>query len=395
MKWKWVCPAVLALALLFPLGTFASAGAPEYELQAPGAEEFDDAFDIESQLDALGKDELMREVPEGARELLEQADIYDLSVASLLQLSPRDFFRTVWEVLVQQVKKPLRTLGVIVAVVILCAVLGGLRTAVGESALSQMFTMVAALCVLTSVIMPILDCIVNTSAAVQDTAMFMLTFIPVFSASLIAAGQPVTGATYNLFLFSTCQAVAQIVAKTLIPLMGVYLALCVAGALVSGIKISSATATIKKIITWTLGLVVTVFVGLLSIQSMLSGSADGVATKTAKFLIGSFVPVVGGALSEAYSAAQGCLRLIKTSVGAYGIIVALFTFLPVLLQTVAWYLVTNVAAIAGDILGVETVSEILKSCASVLGILIAVILCFALLIIVSTAVVMLTGLGAA
>jgi len=50
------------------------------------------AFDYDAQLDALGKDELMQQVPEDARELMEETGVYDLSVGNLLGLSPRGFF---------------------------------------------------------------------------------------------------------------------------------------------------------------------------------------------------------------------------------------------------------------------------------------------------------------
>lgn len=353
----------------------------------------DSAFDTSQQFDALGKEELMEQVPEDAKSLMEQADVYELSVDKLLQLSPRDFFRTIWETFVYQLQKPLRTLATVMAIIILCALLDGMKTAVGENTLSQLFSTVAVLCILASVIVPILDCIINTSKAVKDAALFMLSFIPMFSAALAAAGQPITSATYNLFLFSTCQIVSQVVSQTLIPLMGIYLALCIVGSVVPELNMSSAASTIKSTVSWVLGFILTVFVGLLSVQTMVAQGADSVATKTTKFLIGSFVPVVGSALSEAFTAAQGCLRLIKTSMGAYGIIVAVFTFLPILLQTMIWYLLTNLAVVAGDIIGVPKVSSILKSCSGVLGILIAVILCFALLIIVSTTVVMVTGMG--
>lgn len=353
------------------------------------------AFDINAQLDALGREELERQVPEPAQELMRETDMLELSAGKLLQLSPRNFFKTIWALMLEKLKKPVRTLAAIVGVIVLCALIGGLRNESGESPMSRTFATVSVLCVLTSVIMPILDCIVDTSKAIQDAALFMLTYIPMLSAALAASGSPITGATYNLFLFSACQVVSQVVAKTLIPLMGIYLALCIVASLVPEINIASATSAIKSVVSWTLGFFLTVFVGLLSVQTMVAQSADTVTVRAAKFMIGSFVPVVGGALSEAYSAAQGCLKMIKTTLGAYGVIVAIFTFLPVLLQALAWYMLTNLAVIAGDIIGAPRVSAILKSCGGVLGVLIAIILCFALLIIVSTTVVMVTGLGVA
>ena len=76
---------------------------------------------------------------------------------------------------------------------------------------------------------------------------------------------------------------------------------------------------------------------------MVASGSDTVASKAAKFLIGSVVPVVGGALSDAFGATQGYLRLLKATVGVFGILIALMTFLPVFLQTVLWYFTVNLA----------------------------------------------------
>lgn len=383
---KRILCAILAIILL-QTGAFAGiADEPDSPVDNSG-------FDIDEQFDALGREELEQQVPEQARELMQETDTAELSVEKMLQLSPGAFFKMLWELLMRQIKKPLRTISAVVGVIVLCALIGGLKTASGEDSLSRTFTTVSVLCVITAVISPILNCVTETSRAIRDAALFMLSYIPMLAAALAASGSPVTGASYNMLLFSACQAVSQIVAQTLIPLMGVYLALCIMGSLVPEINIASASGAIRSIISWTLGFFLTVFVGLLSVQTMVAQSADGVTVRAAKFMIGSFVPVVGSALSEAYSAAQSCFKLIKTTLGAYGILVAAFTFLPVLLQTMAWYVFTNIAVIVGDVIGAPRVSGILKACAGVLGILVAVILCFALLFIVSTTVVMVTGMG--
>lgn len=394
MPLKRLACVIFAVVMAFAIQTitFATVG---NEAQSPESSESAGAFDIEAQFDALGREELMQQVPEQAGELMKQSGAYQLSVGSLLQLSPKEFFATIWGLLVEQVKKPVKTLATVFGIIILCTLIGGLKTATGENSLTQVFTTVSALCVLTAVIMPILDCIKTASKAVQDVALFMLSYIPMLSAAMTAAGAPITGATYNLFLFTACQVVSQVVANTLVPLMNIYLAMCIIGALVPDINIASATSQIKTIVTWTLGFFLTVFVALLSVQTMVAQSADGVAVKATKFMIGSLVPVVGSALSEAYTAAQGCLKLLKTTLGAYGVIVALFTFLPVLLQSVAWYVMTNLVVSAAEIIGAPKAGVILKSCASVLGILISIIFCFALLLVVSTTIVMVTGLGTA
>ncbi len=383
---KRVLCLIFALLMFWP-APLTAAGAAD-----PAGSE---AFDLDAQLDALGRDELERDVPEEARTLLREAGADRLSVSQLLQLSPQNFFAALWRMLVDEVSKPVRTLAAVTGVIVLCSLAGALNPERGADALSRTFNLVAVLCVITATITPIIDCIIMTSKAIKDTALFMLTYIPVFSAALAASGAPVTGAAYNMFLFASCQIISQILANTLVPLMGVYLALCIAGSLVPELEITSATAAVKSVVSWALGFAVTIFTALLSVQTMVSVSADSVTVKAAKFMIGSFVPVVGTALSEAYTAAQGCLRLIRTSVGAYGILVAAFTFLPLILRLLVWQALTRAAVVAGDILGAPRVSVLLRACASVLGILTAVILCFALFVIVSTAMVMSAGLAAA
>jgi hypothetical protein len=186
-----------------------------------------------------------------------------------------------------------------------------------------------------------------------------------------------------------------LVSQTLLPLMSIYLALCIAGGLSTELNIAALCAAVKRTITWSLGFLTTIFVGVLSVQTMVTGSADSLAVRASKFVISGFVPVVGSALSEAMLAAQGCLKLIRASVGAFGIAAALFIFLPVFLKVLIWMGVTNLAAMCSDLLGVKEVSGILRSCSSVLGILISFLLCYALLMIVAVTVVMVTGLGRA
>lgn len=383
------------MALLVGLATVFMLGLPvEAAPQEDAIPELAEEFDTDAQLDALGRDELMEAVPEEARMLMEEAGVYDLSVGVLLGLTPRQLFRVVWSLAVSKAKEPIRTLGAMVGIMLLCTLLNGIKSVSDGSAMSQVLGMASVLCIVLSVARPILDCIMDTAKAIQDASLFMVSFVPVFSAAMVASGQPATGATYNMLLFGACQAVSQIVSQTLVPLLCIYLAFCIVGAMWPELNMASTAGMVKTTVTWTLGFVFTLFVALLSLQTMVSTGADSATTKAAKFLLGSFVPVVGGVLSDAFLAAQGCLKLIKTSVGAYGLVVAVFTFLPVLLKTCIWYVITNISVVAGDLMGASNVTAVLKSCSTVLGILLAIILCYGLLLIVSTTVVMVTGMGA-
>ena len=308
-----------------------------------------------------------------------------------MSLEPGKFFQIGWAYLKDQIKNPVATMGTILAAVLLLAFLETTKTAFWDGALTPVFGTVAVLTVAAAVADPIIGCITQAAQAVRDCSLFLISFIPAFAGVLTAGGQPVTATTYNLFLFGTCQVLSRVMSAVIVPCLGVSLAFCLVGSAAPELHITSAASSLKSLVTWAMGLLLSIFVGLLSIQSVVASGADSVTAKTAKFLIGSFIPVVGGALSDAYLAAQGCIRLLKTTLGGFGILVAAVTFLPVLLKTTAWYLMVHLVSLAGDLLGTRQLSTVLRACASVLGLLIAIVFCFALLVIISTSIMLVMG----
>lgn len=374
--------AVKLLAILFLLaGLSIPAAAQSQEI------------DLQSQMDAVGADELMDQLPGDAQRLLDSAGVDGIDYKQLLLLTPAQFFHSIWQLVLEKLKQPMTTFCAVLGTVLLCALLDCLKTSLWEGNLSSAFSAVAAVCTSAAIAAPIINCITTTAGAIRDCSNFILAFVPVFSSVVTAAGQPVTATTYTVFLFGACQVVSQVVSGTLVPLMGIYLALCIVGSLTPGIDIVSVAKVIKSTVCWSLGFLLTIFVGLLSLQTVVASGSDTVVAKTAKFLIGSFVPVVGSALSDAFVATQGYMKLLKATVGAFGTLVAALTFLPIFLQTSIWYLTVNLTAAISSMLGIKQVSDILKSASAVLGVLIAVSLCVALLVIISTSLVLMASTG--
>ncbi|MEG1942340.1 MAG: hypothetical protein RR049_00870, partial [Angelakisella sp.] len=169
-----------------------------------------------------------------------------------------------------------------------------------------------------------------------------------------------------------------------------YLALAITSVVCPSLQLGKLVSGIKTFVTWGLTLTLTIFVGLLSIQSVVASAGDNVTVKTAKFMIGSLIPGVGNALSDLFVAAQGCIQLAKGTLGAFGVAVTLFTFLPIIIKVLLWYLSLTVAAMVGNLLGTDEVSTLMKNTASTLGILLAVLLYDALLVIISTTIIIVT-----
>ncbi|MGN1408996.1 MAG: hypothetical protein ACI4XJ_02345, partial [Eubacteriales bacterium] len=122
---------------------------------------------------------------------------------------------------------------------------------------------------------------------------------------------------------------------------------------------------------------------LLGIQSILAKSADSLAAKGVKFAIGSFVPVAGGMLSEAYSTLREGLGFVRGVCGVGGIVVLLLLTVPALIPIVMYKLSIFIAKTASELLKCDVLTPILTEVGGIVDFLIGIMLSVELMFILS------------
>lgn len=343
---------------------------------------------VEEGLEQFGADRLVEQLPQSATEFTEQAGWDKLNFGSILSMTPGEFFLVLKQGIAIQLTQAKSSLFAIIGAVLLCAALGCLGM---EAGAAPVFEVAAVLSVTAVLSRPVIACVQEASSTIGEASRFLLSYVPIYTTVITAGGMPLSAASYHVLVMAAAQVAAQFAAAVLIPLCGIYLALCLAGGVGQNQGVSGLASAIKRLINWSLVLTMTVFVGILSLQGFMSSAADGAAVKTTKFLVGTFVPVVGSAISDALMAAQGSIRVIKATVGSFGVAVAVLTFLPALIKVTVLRVVIALASAAGEMLSVKQVREILSGFANVLSILTAMLLSMAMLMIISTAVMLSLG----
>jgi stage III sporulation protein AE len=140
---------------------------------------------------------------------------------------------------------------------------------------------------------------------------------------------------------------------------------------------------IKKAYIFILGALTTVFSGVSGIKAILGSSADTVAIRGVKFLVGRSIPLVGGVVSESYQSVIASLQLIKSTVGVFGIITVIVTVLPIILELIIWCFMLSLISTMGDILGSFKIQNLILIFKDVLILLIATIIFSSVLFIIS------------
>ncbi len=91
------------------------------------------------------------------------------------------------------------------------------------------------------------------------------------------------------------------------------------------------------------------------------------------------------------SSVNSCMHLLKTTIGSVGIISLIAIFLTPVLQSAMWMISMNFASIFADMLGAEMIRDVLKACSATLSLLLAITICFIMLLIISTTIIMTIG----
>lgn len=350
----------------------------------------DPAAELEEYLAGEDMSKVNDAIPPGAAELMEDEGI--TSFSQLISMPAEELWSLFLGMVKEQIKSPLRVLLSLAGAVLLGALVKGIGSSLGGG-VHQVFGVIMTAFVISLIIRPVMDCILSLQTVFADFSLFLAVYIPVFAGIMTTAGQPMTGALYNVMLFGACQGVSSLLQAAFVPVISYYLSLAIVTEAVPQMGLRDIVSGFKKLITWGLGLTMTIFVGLLSLQSAIAGGGDNVAVKTTKFMLSSLIPGVGGSLSELFMAAQGCVQLVKSTVGAAGIAIAVLTFLPVLLRIALWQAVTAAGSIMGEMLGADAIARLLKSVGSALSVMLAITLYYAMLFIVSTSLMILAFKG--
>lgn len=325
-------------------------------------------------------------IPPQVQELIDNKSIRE----TVDGVTPATLMETVIQTVKNYATAPLRMLVSLCGIMVLCGMMEVFGATLGTGGSKDVLQVVIAVAVASVIVSPVVTCITEAAVVLRDYALFIVSYIPIFAGIITASGQPLTAVAYNVFLFWICQMTSKLISSYFVPLLCGYLALAVISVVCPMLKLGKLVSGIKTFVVWGLTLTITIFVGLLSIQSVVASGGDNVTVKTAKFMIGSLVPGVGGALSDLFVAAQGCIQLAKGTLGAFGVVVTLFTFLPILIRVLLWYLSLNIASLVGNVLGVQEMATLMKSISSTLGIILAVLLYDSLLVIISTTIMIVT-----
>ncbi|MGC5324411.1 stage III sporulation protein AE [Brevibacillus sp. SYSU BS000544] len=160
--------------------------------------------------------------------------------------------------------------------------------------------------------------------AISDMSDFMLAMIPLVVALLASMGNFASAAMLHPLIVFMINISGILIATIVFPLIFLSALLSIVSLFSERYKVTQLANLLRNVAMGALGSFLTIFLAVISIQGATSAITDGVTLRTAKYVTGNFVPVVGRMFSDAADTVVGASLLVKNAVGLAGVVILLF-----------------------------------------------------------------------
>jgi len=254
-----------------------------------------------------------------------------------------------------------KLIGTIILLTVFSAVLQQIQSAFAQNAVSKIAFSITYMVVIIIAINSFSVVIGSAQAAITQMINFMIAIIPIVLTLLASMGNVVSAATFHPLIIFLINVIGTIIYKVVFPLIFFSSVLSIVSSISDKYKVTQLAKLLRNVSVGMLGVLLTVFLGVISVQGATASVADGVTLKTAKYITGNFIPVVGRMFSEAADTVIGASLLVKNAVGLAGVIILLLIVIFPAIKILTLAFIYNFAAAIMQPLGNNPIIETLTT----------------------------------
>ncbi len=296
-------------------------------------------------------------------------------------------FKKILSLLGQEFVDSIKAVGSILVIIVIHSILKAISESLENESISKLIYYVQYILIVT-IIMSSFSGIVKL---VQDTTNnlvgFMNLLVPLLIALMLYTGSIATSGVLEPIILFMINFIGNIIQTIIIPGVLIFAGLVVISKISNNFQIGKLSKFFQSSIIWFLGIVLTIFVGVVSLEGTLSSSVDGITAKTTKAVVSTAIPVVGKILGDAVDTVLGCGIILKNAVGLIGVIVVIAICIAPILKlailTITYKLLAGICEPIAD----KNIVSLIEQVGDIFKIFLAILTTISVLLIIGTALV--------
>lgn len=338
---------------------------------------------INSQMDSFNISNFIDEANKYSNDVLKDIDIQELLNNAIKgELDTNQLLKNIFPLLGTEIKEALKVMGSILIIVLIHSVLKSISDNLNNKSVAQITYYVQYILIATVIMTNFSSIITLTKEAVGNMISFIQLLFPLLMTLMLASGSVVSVNLVQPIILFIINLISNIFQSIIIPIILVGTALAIVSKISDRIQIDKLSKFLKSSSVWLIGILLTIFVGVLSIEGTLGSSVDGITAKTAKAAVSSFIPVVGKVLGDAVDTVIGCSAILKNAIGIVGVIVVIAICITPILKLAIITIIYHLTAALCEPIADSKIVSLITQMADTFKILLAILCSISVMLII-------------
>lgn len=322
-------------------------------------------------------------------EFFEDIDINEiLNDAIKGEVDNSTLLKKILNILGKEVTANIKSLVSILAIILIHSILKSISESLENNNISKLIYYVQYILIVTVIMSNFTDIIKLVQDTTGNLIGFMNALVPLLITLMMYTGSITTSSVVEPIILFMINFIGNIIQNLIIPFVLVLTSLVIISKISDKVHIDKLSKFFKSGIVWLLGVVLTVFVGVVSLEGTLSSSVDGITAKTTKAVVSSAIPVVGKILGDAVDTVLGCGIVLKNAVGLVGVVIVIgICIMPILklfVLSVSYKLLSTVVQPIAD----EKIIDLLEQIGDIFKIFLGILCAISFMLIIGTTLVL-------
>lgn len=276
-------------------------------------------------------------------------------------ISYSNFFASLFSNLVEKIIKYLPILSLIISIGILSNLLDGIKGKFDEKSTGNLIKLACLLSIVILIVGVVTSIVKNAGNSISLMVKQMNVLFPILLTLMVGLGAHATSSAFQPVVAILSTYIADFFNFFIVPLFMISFVFGIISNISENVKLDKFNAFISSLFKWGVGFVFTIFFAVLSLQGLSAGSFDSLSIRTTKFTIKSYVPVMGGYLSDGMDLILASTVLIKNSVGVVGILLIASTIISPIIEIAIFSLMLKLISAVIQPMGNNKVSNFLSA----------------------------------
>ena len=276
----------------------------------------------------------------------------------------------------------------ILVIIIIHSILKSISEGLENDGISRLIYYVQYILIVTIIMSNFTDIVKLVQDTSNNLVGFMNLLVPLLITLMMYTGSIATSSVIEPIILFMINFIGNIIQTLIIPLVLIFTSLVIISKISDKVQIDKLSKFLKSGIVWFLGIILTIFVGVVSLEGTLASSVDGVTAKTTKAVVSSAIPVVGKTLGDAVDTVLGCGIVLKNAIGLVGVIIVLgICIMPIIklaILTIFYKLVSTVVQPVAD----EKIVDLLEQIGDIFKIFLGILCAMSFMLIIGTTLVL-------